>query len=540
MLFCALKKRFMLKTHFKYFALLLVFLTIGCAKRGSITGGDKDTIAPVLKSSLPKNFSTNFNGKQIKLVFDEYVKLKNVSKQLIVSPPMKNQLEILPYTASKTITINIKDTLQPNTTYSFNFGQSIEDNNEANPYSQFKYVFSTGAYIDSLQLKVKVKDALELKTDNFVSVMLYEVNETFNDSTIYKETPRYVTNTLDSLEVVTLENIKAGNYLLVALKDNGNNKYDPKSDKIGFQKQHISIPNDTIFEVELFKETVPFKAEKPTQITNKRWAMGYQGKAKGAKVTVKNGNDIIPTVVTQMQKKDSLQIWMKPVKADSLQVMVEKDNYKTDFYIKGKSNKADSLQISPEFSGNLPLRERYALSSTTPLVKFDKTKISIKNKDSLAVDFTTEYDEFNQKLYLDFKKEPLENYKIQLLPGAMVDFFDTVNDTLNYKATTKNLSDYGNLRLVLENVKRFPVIIELTDKDGKVKYSEYSEGNNSINFDAIEPAKYVLRIIYDDNKNKLWDTGSFMEKRQTEEVIYFPKEIDVRANWDVEQPFNLK
>lgn len=540
MLFCALKKRFMLKTHFKYFALLLVFLTIGCAKRGSITGGDKDTIAPVLKSSLPKNFSTNFNGKQIKLVFDEYVKLKNVSKQLIVSPPMKNQLEILPYTASKTITINIKDTLQPNTTYSFNFGQSIEDNNEANPYSQFKYVFSTGAYIDSLQLKVKVKDALELKTDNFVSVMLYEVNETFNDSTIYKETPRYVTNTLDSLEVVTLENIKAGKYLLVALKDNGNNKYDPKSDKIGFQKQHISIPNDTIFEVELFKETVPFKAEKPTQITNKRWAMGYQGKAKGAKVTVKNGNDIIPTVVTQMQKKDSLQIWMKPVKADSLQVMVEKDNYKTDFYIKGKSNKADSLQISPEFSGNLPFRERYALSSTTPLVKFDKTKISIKNKDSLAVDFTTEYDEFNQKLYLDFKKEPLENYKIQLLPGAMVDFFDTVNDTLNYKATTKNLSDYGNLRLVLENVKRFPVIIELTDKDGKVKYSEYSEGNNSINFDAIEPAKYVLRIIYDDNKNKLWDTGSFMEKRQTEEVIYFPKEIDVRANWDVEQPFNLK
>lgn len=540
MLFCALKKRFMLKTHFKYFALLLVFLTIGCAKRGSITGGDKDSIAPVLKSSLPKNFSTNFNGKQIKLVFDEYVKLKNVSKQLIVSPPMKNQLEILPYTASKTITINIKDTLQPNTTYSFNFGQSIEDNNEANPYSQFKYVFSTGAYIDSLQLKVKVKDALELKTDNFVSVMLYEVNETFNDSTIYKETPRYVTNTLDSLEVVTLENIKAGKYLLVALKDNGNNKYDPKSDKIGFQKQHISIPNDTIFEVELFKETVPFKAEKPTQITNKRWAMGYQGKAKGAKVTVKNGNDIIPTVVTQMQKKDSLQIWMKPVKADSLQVMVEKDNYKTDFYIKGKSNKADSLQISPEFSGNLPFRERYALSSTTPLVKFDKTKISIKNKDSLAVDFTTEYDEFNQKLYLDFKKEPLENYKIQLLPGAMVDFFDTVNDTLNYKATTKNLSDYGNLRLVLENVKRFPVIIELTDKDGKVKYSEYSEGNNSINFDAIEPAKYVLRIIYDDNKNKLWDTGSFMEKRQTEEVIYFPKEIDVRANWDVEQPFNLK
>jgi hypothetical protein len=256
-------------------------------------------------------------------------------------------------------------------------------------------------------------------------------------------------------------------------------------------------------------------------------------------VTVKNGNEIVPCVVTQMPKKDSLQIWMKPIKADSLQVTVEKDAYKTDFILKGKSNKADSLQVNPEFTGSVPMRERYTLNSSTPLIKFDKTKISIKNKDSLAVDFTTEYDDFLQKLYIDFKKEPLENYKIQLLPGAMVDFFDTTNDTLNYNASTKNLSDYGNLRLVLENVKRFPILIELTDKDGKVKYSEYSEGNKTINFDAIEPAKYVLRVIYDDNKNKLWDTGNFMEKRQTEEVIYFPKEIDVRSNWDVEQPFDL-
>ena len=157
-----------------------------CAKRGNITGGLKDTLSPILKSSFPKNLSTNFNGKEIKLVFDEYVKLKNINKQLIISPPMKNQPEILPTNASKVITIKLKDTLQPNTTYSLNFGQSIEDNNEGNPYSQFKYVFSTGAYIDSLKINVKVKDALEKKTDNFVSVMLYEINEKFNDSTIFR------------------------------------------------------------------------------------------------------------------------------------------------------------------------------------------------------------------------------------------------------------------------------------------------------------------------------------------------------------------
>jgi len=528
------------KTYFKYFSLLLILLTIGCAKRGSITGGAKDTIAPVLKSSLPKNFATNFNGKEIKLVFDEYVKLKNANKQLIISPPMKNQPEILPYNASKYITIKIKDTLQPNTTYSFNFGQSIEDNNEGNPYSQFKYVFSTGSYIDSLALNVKIKDALEKKTDNFVSVMLYEIDEKFNDSTIYKEAPRYITNTLDSLQQVKLENLKAGKYLLVALKDNGNNKYNPKSDKIGFQKEYITIPNDTVFEVEMFKEELPFKAFKPSQITKNRYVMGYEGKAKDTKVTIRNGSEIIPSLVTKLPLKDSLQLWFKPIKVDSLQVNVEKDNYKIDFTVKNKASKADTLNISSDVTGNLPLRGRYSMTSVTPLVKFDKSKISITSKDSTAIDFTTEYDDFNQKLYLDFKKEPLESYVIKAMPGAMTDFFEKENDTLSFKVNTKNSSDYGNLRVILENAKKFPIIVELTDKDGKVKYTEYTESATTIYFDGIEPAKYTLRIIYDDNKNKVWDTGSYLEKRQTEEVIYFPKEIDVRANWDVEQPFSLK
>ncbi len=527
------------KNNFKYISLLLLLISIGCAKRGSITGGDKDTIAPILKASFPKNFSTNFNGKEIKLVFDEYVKLKNANKQLIISPPMKNQPEISPNNASKILTIKLKDTLLPNTTYSFNFGQSIEDNNEGNPYSQFKYVFSTGTFIDSLALNVKVKDALEKKSDNFVSVMLYEINEKFNDSTIYKEAPRYITNTLDSLKIVKLENIKAGKYLLIALKDNGNNKYNPKSDKIGFQKQYITIPNDTIFEVELFKEQLQFKTIKPTQAAKNRFLMGYEGKAKDVKITVKNGADIIPSLVTNFPKKDSLQIWYKPIKTDSLQVVIGKEKYTKEFIVKLKIQKADTLSISPEFSNNLPLRERFALNSSIPLVKFDKSKITIFNKDSIAVPFETDYDEMNQKLFFNFNKEPLEKYKITLNPGALIDFYEAQNDTLKYNITTKNTSDYGNLRVVLENVKRFPVIVQLTDKDGKIKATEYSEKNTTVSFDAIEPALYTLRIIYDDNKNKEWDTGSYLEKRQSEEVIYFPKEIDVRANWDVEQPFNL-
>jgi hypothetical protein len=175
-------------TKLKHIAFLLASLLLltNCAKRGTITGGKKDTIAPKIIYSSPDNFSTNFKGNEIKINFDELIKVKDVNKQLIISPPMKKQPIIVPQgSASKYISIKILDTLAPNTTYSFNFGQSITDNNEGNPYSQFKYVLSTGSYIDSLTVVGKVKDAYEQKPDSFISVMLYDA-KTFTDSTVYK------------------------------------------------------------------------------------------------------------------------------------------------------------------------------------------------------------------------------------------------------------------------------------------------------------------------------------------------------------------
>jgi hypothetical protein len=161
------------------------------------------------------------------------------------------------------------------------------------------------------------------------------------------------------------------------------------------------------------------------------------------------------------------------------------------------------------------------------------------NKDSADVKFTTEYDEFHQKLKFLFKKEPLEKYNLKMLPVALLNYYDKKNDTLSYSFATNNLSDYGNLKVTLENVKRFPVIVQLLDEKEEVVASEYSDKSKEIIFDLLEPNKYYLRLIYDDNKDKSWTPGNFLELRQSEEVIYFPKELDVRANWDVEQPFDL-
>ena len=535
----------MSQTNYRFILFLLLFVCIGCAKKGSITGGLKDTIAPTLKISFPENFSTNFKGNQIKLTFDEYIKLKGLEKQLIVSPPMKNEPLIIPSSVTKYLTIQIKDTLQPNTTYSFNFGQSITDNNEGNPLNQFKYVFSTGPYIDSLALGGRVKDALDREVESFVSVMLYEVNEKFKDSVVYTSPPRYITNTLDSLKTFRLENLKAGKYLLVAMKDrNNNNKFNPKTEKIGFHKQFITIPNDTVYEIELFKEVLPFKALKPSQVSGNRIAIGYDGKQDFSKskpkIILKNNNQILESIVTQFPKKDSLQVWYKPIKADSLLLNIKKESYVNDFSVKIKNQKKDTLSINAVQTGILNMRDEFTLESSTPLVKIDKSKIFINSSKTKITEFTPNYDDFNQKLVLNFPKNTSEKYQIQLLPGALTDFFEKSNDTLTYKLETRSESDYGNLIVDLQNVKRFPIIIELTNEKGEILAYDYSEKNTKVEFNFLEPKDYILRVIYDDNKNKKWDSGNYLEKRQAEEVIYYSKVIkDVRANWNDNETFDL-
>lgn len=532
----------MLKSKYILFLVLLSILATSCAKRGTITGGGKDTIAPKIVSSLPKNFSTNFKGDFIKINFDEYIKIKDINKQLIISPPMKNPPIIVPMgSASKFITIKIQDTLQSNTTYSFNFGQSITDNNEGNPYSQFKYVFSTGSYIDSLKLGGTIKDAYSKKPDHFVSVMLYDA-ETFNDSTVYKKQPHYVTNTLDSLKAFALENIKAGKYRLIALKDKNNNyKFDPTEDKIGFLKQEITLPTDTLYQLELFKEKKAFKAYKPTQASSNRLLMGFEGNPKNTKVIVKKGNEILSSKLTHFPGKDSLQIWIPKIKTDSVHVEVTNGNYAKTFTSRMKEMKAiDTLSINPKQKGALHFRDVFALTTSVPLSKIEASKIVITKKDSTGVPFKMEYKEMEQEIALDFKKEENQKYTIQLLPGAIKDLYDKENDSLKFSVNTTNLTDYGNLKITLHNVNRFPIILQLLDAKEKVLVSSYSEKETVFNFEALEPEKYTIRVIYDDNKDGEWTTGSFLEKRQAEEVIYYPTAKDLHANWIMEEDFDLK
>ncbi len=250
-----------------YKILLLLVLSLfitNCAKRGRPTGGLLDSIAPILVSANPDNNTINFKAKKIKISFDEYIKLKDVSKQLVISPPQKYDPIITPLgTASKFISIKILDTLDANTTYVFNFGNSVVDNNEENELGNFKYVFSTGSYIDSLNIIGEVTNPMMKNPLKNVNVMLYEYNESYTDSIIYKEKPRYIANTLDST-LFELTNLRAGKYLLIALKDANNNKiYNPTVDIIGFINDTLIIPTDKQYNFTLFNEIPDLRISRP-------------------------------------------------------------------------------------------------------------------------------------------------------------------------------------------------------------------------------------------------------------------------------------
>ncbi|MBT8280883.1 MAG: Ig-like domain-containing protein, partial [Muriicola sp.] len=303
------------------FVLFIALALFQCARRGSPSGGPRDTTPPVLLRAEPENLSTQFSSNKIRLYFDEYIKLEDVQNQLIVSPPFKNPLEISPQGgASKYVEIVIKDTLQENTTYTMNFGESIVDNNEGNPYPYLTYVFSTGDYIDSLSLLGVVQDAFNKETDEFISVMLYEIDTSYTDSVIEKRPPNYLTNTLDSTTIFRLQNLKAGSYRLIAIKDEAkNNIYDPVVDKIGFIEDTITLPTDSIYLLRLFREIPEYSLSVPKFAANNKIVFGYNGPNEELEITpVTPIPDTVFTYLSKEPGKDTLNFWFTPFEADSL------------------------------------------------------------------------------------------------------------------------------------------------------------------------------------------------------------------------------
>ena len=528
-----------------YIPIVFLFLLsfTDCAKKGRPSGGLRDTIAPVILRSAPENFTTNFKNNEIRITFDEFIKLKDISKELIISPPLKYAPVITPLSVSKVLKIKILDTLKDNTTYSFNFGNSILDNNEGNLFPNYKYVFSTGSYIDSLTLKGTAVDALLPKTDFPTTVALYQVDQSYKDSLVFLEKPTYITTTLDETNNFELSNLKQGTYQLIALKEQTRNyTFQPKTDKIGFYKDLITIPTDSLFELRLFKEVPDFKPTRPKLESSNRISFGYQGKSEDYQITLLTQmEDDFQYQVLKQPGRDTLNFWFKPkVTKDSL-VFVTKNKLQIDTTtVRFRELYSDSLRLTAINDRLISLGDTLKLKANTPLVAINSEKISVVTKDSLAIDFVAQINTKENAAQIVFDKQEEQLYSITLRNGALTDYLSNTNDSIVYRQQVKPIADFASLNLTLDNADEFPLLIELIDEKFKVVKQTYLEANTPVFFKHITPGKYFIRLIVDQNKNKIWDPGNFLDKLAPEKVVYYPSIIELRANWSWSETFTLK
>lgn len=530
--------------NYRYLFLLL-FLTgmMGCARMGRPEGGPKDLDKPIMVKAEPEFESLYFDADQIRIYFDEYIKLKDVNSQLIISPPLKNQPVITPLgSSSKRITIKLADTLAENTTYTFNFGQSVEDNTEGNILENFKYIFSTGDYIDSLSIRGTIKDAFDLEMIENPTIMLYPVNENYKDSVIFEEKPTYVGSTLDSINW-EISNIKAGRYKLVALNDIGKNyKFNPKQDRIAFYSEVINIPGDSLFDLNLFKENLSFKlVSRPKEISKGKIIMGFEGEPEDVAVKVLSSiSDDFTSFYTKDRNSDTLNFWFNNFGQDSLVLQVSKDQFIDTVKVKIDEEEIDSLDLKLSTYGLLHLRDTLKLGSTVPIMKLDTSKFHFLDKDSVRVPLTLKISSERDRIDFEFEKEPQQLYHLFIEPGGVEDILGIRNDSLKSTIKTGKTSDYCSLFLTIGNIKRFPIILDLINDRGQLISRTRAKEEKEFVFRNLRPSRFMIRIIYDDNGNGVWDTGNYLEDIHPEEVRYVRSIIEAKANWEVEERISLR
>ena len=222
--------------------------------------------------------------------------------------------------------------------------------------------------------------------------------------------------------------------------------------------------------------------------------------------------------------------------------LIEKDTTKlvTVKFDRAKDTLIDSLSISPKTANVIHLKETFKLSSNIPLKKIEDSLITIRDIDSLIIPFTTSINDNLDQIEIEFEVSPSDNYRLFILPEAIKDIRGVSNDTLQYNVVSQTLEDYGNVYLDVVRNSESKFILHMIDSNGDI-IREFKNVNldTTYNFDYVRPGKYTFRLIEDANNNDIWDTGNYLKKIKPESVYYFANELEVRANWDLNETFNL-
>ena len=174
------------------------------------------------------------------------------------------------------------------------------------------------------------------------------------------------------------------------------------------------------------------------------------------------------------------------------------------------------------------------------MFRTDPERIEIMAKDSTQVPFELDLDRDYNRLCILFDRTEDNSYRINLYPGAITDFYEASHDTLRLSVRTASASDYGTISMNLVNAKRFPMLVQLVTEDFSLVQQQYLTTLEQVYFEYLPPGKYYVRLIEDSNANGRWDTGNYLRAEQPEKIIFYPKQLVVRANWSLNEQFILQ
>jgi len=528
-------KKYYFSTDFVMLFLVASFI-YGCAAMKSPEGGPRDTTPPKVLKMIPENLTTNFTAKKINIEFDEYIKLNNEFKEFSISPELERAPELK--VKLKKLEISLPDTLEKNTTYTLNFGKSIVDLNESNELKNFTYVFSTGPVLDSLSISGNVTNSLTGEAEIETTVFILPLSR---DSIFGKKRPSIYTLT-DSSGNFKLNNLRKDTYKIYALKEKGGGDkiYQQISDEVGFIKNPIVLDkNIDSIHLSVFKETAPdFRINDRKLNADGSIFLAFNKPLKNPDLTVIQPENINQGKIFQFNKtKDSVNLWLNDLSFDSVKIVI-KDEGKILDTAKFTRSKRDTynrvINISDNLEGGtLNPHKDLSITFNFPIKNIDESKILLL-EDSIPRKFTLVKDSTNfLKYYVKYKWRAKEPYILVLQENAVNAIFDTKNKELKKSFTLGDVNDYGTLTLAVEppdTAKRY--ILEIVNNNKNVIASYPISKKTSVKLANYKQGIYFGRIVYDENKNGVWDTGNVKEGIQPEAIWYEPKELSIRANWD--------
>lgn len=524
-----------------------------CARQGYPTGGPKDEQPPVALGSKPQNESRHFAEKEFFIQFDEYVVLKNATENVLVSPPMKEKPEYT--TKGKGVLVKIKDTLQENTTYLFQFKEAIADFTEGNLLPSYEYVFSTGEAMDTMALSGQVLDARNGKPwKETVTVMAYRMESgeqrAENDTMATTEQPNFVTR-CDKEGNFAFHYIPEGRYRLVALEDKNRNLRVDITDAVAWDT--AAVASHPVADSTRRQHYFISQPDNRQQRITKSEFTGLGHIVIATQMPMER--PVIDSLEAEWRlnsRRDTLTLWCLDTRRDSARFVISdpsglQDTLKLRYSaprrggrrtVAGAKEEKTPL-MKPLCDGSKAYYDDLHLAFTTPIVGVADSAMAeimyLKDSTVSLSPVTLDADGLQARIETCLKSG--EQYRIRMDEGLFTDVFGNRSDSLTFTLTPK---DYGILSIEIDNRMGVPLVVEVLDSKDTVVATQSLGHSATLRFLHLPAGDYRLRAVVDADSNGRWTTGDYRAQRQPEQSLMFEKTLSLRERWEMEEKWTVE